>query len=244
MADMNISLAEVLGFLWHVAAKILDFGVILLAGSAAAIFGAWTAFRLQDRHERELARRAHSDAGRKAQFALYTQWEILLTISDYLAEQQEHLEKQEWYRVQPMLDFEEPSFFESGLLSFFPGEDADVAGRVHLAQNHYRHALGLLEMHRKYAVRFHEEIDRISSPIRTPQDLVDGVSPDTARKTQKLTYDMCDAVNTAIGTNEEVHEQLFAALKRAFPGEVLLTRRRKPKEDAVGTAEGSSVTEE
>jgi len=239
---MVVSSADILGLLWRLLVKAIDFGAIVIAGSAAAVFGAWIAFRLQTRHEREVARRSQCDMGRRAQFALYTQWEILLTISDYLGERKEHLEKQEWYRVQPMLDFEQPSFFESGSLSFLVGEDANIAGRVHLAQNQYRHALGLLEMHRTYAVRFHEEADRIPGPVRTPQDIVDGVSPDTARKTEKLTFDLCEAVEGAIRTNEEVHEELFAALKRLFKGEVLLTRtRNREPEDADSSDAGRST---
>ena len=195
--------------------------------AAGAFVGAFVAFRLEKHHESRKKQEAQLSAGRRAQFVLISQFNMLEALD------RQHLaalrnSPQRVLALRPVaITHQVPRLDVDSLTYLLESDDPDVLNVLLVGEQSFESVLGLIEERNQWHNRFQSRLGQVEKQEKLPEelrleDLERLVGKDVIARLVDLTDMLYELYEQARCQNQDNYKALAAALGRAFPKGKLL----------------------
>jgi len=205
----------------------------LIATAVATFVGAWAAFQLQKSHDRAKEIKQRLDAGRRAQFALVAQSNVLYTLRTvHLSPLRDHPGRH--ILLKALTSFQRiPNIDLSSIDFLFDSKDADLLNRLLDCDNKFATVVGNLEQRFAIYTRFQQALAQAERQGFPPQATLDqmevAVGGEIAGALKSVTDLLYESLDEAIKSNDSCFADLRTRLRALFPGSQVLDRQVEPR---------------
>jgi len=175
----------------------------------ATFAGAWSAFQIDKKHKEYKEKKQNFRAGKRAQFALISQYQSLMAVKTQHLDQK----KEENTRFMTLLPFSHFSSHQlvniDSLLFILDESDANLLNELSVANQKFQSVLGLIEARNNVHISFQGRAAKIG--------IDQALDNSTMAILKDFTDSLYESVDDSISTNMELFEKLREFLKKYLP---------------------------